>query len=639
MLRSELMQLSSTLLSLNLYGNNFSEALFPESNFPNSDSTPDASDNTEPQSEQPKSTDMAGDNQNRPVEWNLDTTWPRLEILEVHYPSCSIPPAKRRYWVHIHTIPPTFGLLPRSLTRYVWAADDKVTTRFADVRNLNMLPPGLLTLLLPTRTVTLEGMMTLPKSITNVGYILNNDAQSAHKRSSLQLLETHSFEGFTPFPDIDPNIEHEIQFSSILTTIRLGATVLKLPAISDLPVGLTSLTILNDGFILDHQAISTLPRALKYLSVNAIDWADLKMDNWPAPLHTIQVTQMLGFGYYYFSMLPRTLTSLLCQPPRTGAQVATLSTFGDPTLLQSIGLQYLALEQEQWLAQKAQLLCIEGGEAYIKRVEAGDLYGLPLGLTELSIASKSFEHVQYLFPPLIRRQIVRFADISEDEDFERFPPNDALEVYFDELSVMSDASTGDSTDFALYRSKLKSIAIEKVYSPISRNPDMGLLVQCLPRSLTRLALYSNPISTSELEFFPNTLTDLLLRKCSFVEDDWVEMLPRSLVKLDLPHNATISGDCIHQLPPKLASLKASFNTVSITQARDFPPQLESLFEEGRSSILYVLRNICRPFWRIREYSDDYLTREIEKSLLLEATTTQAIDDIDSRVIARYDIVK
>ena len=633
-LRSELKKLPSTLLSLHLHGYHFLDALFPDSNLPNSESTPDASKNIEPQSEQPKSIDMNDDNQNRSIEWNLDTTWPCLERFEV---------ADSRYGLdtfNLHqswktTLTPTFyASLPRSLTSFGLRAHFWSQTT---LDNLTSLPPGLLVLQLPQRSISPTGLLTLPKSITNIGYCLNREAilTLGQNPSILPSLQDFSCQGNLDSKEL---IQHELMFSSTLTTLELGDRVEKFPQIAQLPPCLTRLILLQKDYCIDHQGVSALPRSLTNLKVTAIDWKDVKTNQWPAALQTLHIKSLLGFGYKYFSALPRALTTFVYEPTWM-AMTVQLSTSDDPTLLLSIGRECLALEQEQWMIQKARLLrMFEGSSAYINRVESGELYGLPLGLMKLSLEPTTTTPLNYLLPPLIRRQNARFATICDNKYFERFPPSDTLCVHITELDVANERL--QPSDTAMYRSGLNNLTIENASTTLTSAPGW-LLLQCLPPSLTRFGLLSSvgsPIGTSELKYFPNTLTDLRLSSCNFAGDDWVEMLPRSLVKLELPRNTLISGAWIHKLPPKLLSIAASFNAVSITQARGFPPLLDCIYDKSENTCLDALMELCRPFWRIREYSDDYLTSEIAKALESESTPPiKTIFDIDPRVSARFNL--
>ena len=640
-LRSELKKLPSTLLSLHLLGNNILEVLFPDSNLPNSESTSDASDNSKSQSEHPQSTNMDAENQIHSIEWNLDTTWPRLERLDLEDTRSGL----KSFNLHQSwktTLTPTFyASLPRSLTSFGLRAHFWSQT---SLDNLTSLPPGLLVLQLPQRSISPTGVLTLPKSITHIGYCLNREAilTLGQNPSILPSLQDFSCQGNL---DSKAPIQHELMFSSTLTTLELGSSAEEFPDPTQLPPCLTRLKLLKNDYCIDHQGVSALPRSLTYLNVTAIDWKDVKMNQWPASLQTLFTHRLLGFGYKYFSILPRALKAFTYQPD-WNATNEQLSTAGDPTLLQSIGRECLALEQEQWVIQKARLLrTFERSSTYINRVESGELYGLPLGLTKLSTSSKSFEHVQYLFPPLIRRQAVRFAAVCDNQCFECFSPSDTLEIHIRYLGVRSETDTditmaAEPSDTALYRSGLKSLTFVKVSTTLTRAPGW-LLLQCLPPSLTRFDLFHStdcPIGASELKYFPNTLTDLTLRHCNFVEDDWVEMLPRNLTKLDLPRDTPISGAWIHKLPPKLLSIEASFNAVSVAQARGFPPHLDTIYDKTSNTLIDALVELCRPFWRIREYSDDYLTSEIAKALESESTPPiKTIFDVDPRVSARCNL--
>lgn len=628
MMHHQLKMLSSHLTSLEIHGTSVFEAFFPKPKAHLQTLPPTDSDGTEPPSKRAKSVEVADDNQLHAIQWNWDSTWPHLKQLTIS-----------SFWSS-HVDSSSMSLLPRSLTllrlksnAVYLKADHK--PMFED---LSGLPPGLVTLDLLARMIGPQCLPTLPKSLTDLGESLHSDAISY----------------LVSFPEILPLLNLALSYKEVsdcLSLIQPGQrfpdSIVKLPLLDRdvnlksfcalLPSKLTSLSLLEQHG-LNHQVIAAFPRTLLKLDLAKIDWIDLRMEDWPPSLLELRLDSILCNRV---SLLPRSLTTLSASIKRSEAPTAE-----EMTLLKSNGRLCLAMERDRWTLQKSTLLSRFGAgrcDPYIARVEDGELLGLPLGLTLF------YSKLQFLLPPLIRRG--RLTSIDDPTSLDGLPPCEDFHAQIDlpYLSKHLPAKTFDPTTTSLYNSNIVSCALHSM-SPLAHSLiPVPLALGSLPRGLARLSLASIGLNAEDLQYLPPQLASLeFSRHCRInapESDGWVELLPRSLIRLILPAATKLGGECIPKLPPKLTQLEAVFRRVNVAQARVFPPNLSLITPPagGRGPFINymdVLEDICRPFWRIREYSDDYLTSERAKiSPLNEMRRSGYTDDIDSRTHRRFFVVE
>lgn len=168
-----------------------------------------------------------------------------------------------------------------------------------------------------------------------------------------------------------------------------------------------------------------------------------------------------------------------------------------------------------------------------------------------------------------------------------------------------------------------------------RTPGLNCSVfEYLPRSLRKLKVDGpSHVYATELASLPSNLETLNFRfPLADPFEPWT--LPRSLTSLQV--GTPILGTDLAHLPPKLVKLSAPCYSVTLAQARQVPPGLHTLklllceerqaAEEGgflHSLAWRILCSLCRPFWRIREYSEAYLLSEIDIATL-EADSCQSV---------------
>ena len=535
MLRSELKQLSSTLISLQITGLGVFEAIFLQRNSHNNLPASEDATATEPFQKRSKSTVSDDSNQPHAMMWHLDTTWPRLERFTL------------RDDLSLGLDPYIFALLPRSLILF------HCTVRAPFVlENLSGLPSTLQDLVLPPASIGSTGLRTLPKSITTLGRSLRIAAQLdlANSPSILPLLRQMTWS--EKFSKLVSSEATEPNFLESLTALTIPWSVKLCPAMSQLPSKLTTLNIFPDGFTFFHQDIATLPRTLETLFVDCINCEDLQMNDFPPHLRELEFNNIVEIVYHHFSLLPRTLTTIIGL-----AHLPAAEDFEDELQeLKDIGRQSLALDQERWSTAKSKLF--KSGarrEAYIARVEDGQLFGLPLGLTESCLEDKAS---RFLLPPLIASHLINEVALLDRSALSCAPPTKAFHAIIEDLGAthpeLYDHYQVFPPETSLYRSEIASLQINIVSTNVQ---DQQVLFRCLPPTLTLLVLNSYlSISANELQFLPTTLVSLKFQACALEDcaDNWLGMLPRKLTTLHLPREALIRGDWLLHLPQTLIEL-------------------------------------------------------------------------------------
>ena len=641
MLRSEFQKLSSNLTSLHLRGRSVVEALFPNrklNNPSNTDLPTGESELIEPASKRCKPMENDENNQTHLFMWNLDTTWPCLVSLSLQGD------------ISYQLDSSVFSLLPRSLLEL------NFQSRFsqAALEDLSGLPSGLRAILFRSGTIDLCGLLTLPKSITCVCNSLSPRALHAVVACPEILpllarlpraLKNRDGERSDPLASLKPGtrlpeaIQHTFAENPDMNLL-----------LTQLPSRLCGLTIYGPS--LNHELVAALPRTLTLLQVGNIDWTGLDLTLWPPNLQRLYLGAWPDFNYHSFSLLPRSLVKLefcLNYAPTSEEALEV-----DTTLLEEIGRKCLAADQDRWMVEKLKLKNMYGkrSEPYIARIEAGELYGLPVSLTFLLDKTPYHCLPKHLLPPLIPTYHYSWKLVLNDpQAFNYLPLSDDFIIHIGRNHDFP-PPTGITEQMQSYeQSALRTAELLKLR--IYHTRTHLNVVEYLPTTLTYLTLHGCEFSINMLRHLPPLLKTLEFRHCQVITPrgeavvyDWVESLPRSLITLRLTSSAPIHGKEILKLPPKLETLRAAFDNLEFSHARHFPPNMRKItipthffheFEMAGCRMLHELQSLCRPFWRIREYTDDYLLTELSKVTIphrWEGPPPPAVTDIDSRTTCR-----
>ena len=632
-LRSELKKLPSSLKSLEITCQGIAHVFFgaPSSNESIDNDSADSDDEALPP-KRSKLTETISD-QLHLEQWNLDATWPHMERLVIGYSRFSNYKAEPLQ-------ASLFGLLPRSLTAFT--CGNAIT---GDINAyLSALPSGLLTLDLPERTIAEEdGLMVLPKSLSNLGHSLGYDAIEALIKSPNILPNLIEFPcDFQEYEELVTDI-HDGELIWPHNVLHLTLYYSGVNIFTHLPSNLISLDYVGQGPLvaLLPEHVAGLPRTLQKLELTHIQWSGINVDDWPPNLTHLSAQSATEFGAHCFSLLPRSLKifklhNLEELTPGEVEEIENIRSSQTTEDLEAIGLEALEREFERWQNERARLRirsCTFTCSAYIYRVESGQLLGLPLSLTEFDIASDPAKYPQrFVLPPnmdlcdldldlWMLETPQTFAKITLDDptSLEYFPPTDSIDLTIN-LSSNADAFLDKlPSKSALYRSHFLSL--------LATFDTPGLKRSCLeyvPRWLKVLGVAGlKHLYNSELQYLPSKLTKLKL-DCPLAGplEAWTHMLPKTLTSLHA--NTVIMGSDIIHLPPKLTYIWAKFYSVSLSQIRQLPSELTTLVlgrcdertKAAPKDMLHelswnVLLNLCRPFWRVREYSESYLKSEIE----------------------------
>ena len=566
--------------------------------------------------------------------WNLNTSFPKLERLDV-----------KGQLGHTNFGPSIFSMLPRSLTWFDFPH------RLAEgaTNDLSVLPRRLQTLLLVEWSIGVSGLMTLPKSITDIRFGLNLRALSA-LLARPQIL-----------PQILPRLcrlpaVHRLQNAPWPASLReMELDTINEDTLSRHLPELTRLEIFADTGAFRSEYVARLPRTLTELDLWAVDWEGVMTAHWPPSLTRMISENGNSLSPRHFSLLPRSLTELL-QPDDfdKDSDEDSADSFNDGWNEESdeesdqaisrgellaIGRGSLLIDRKSWKKEKRRLktphFVALGSKAYIKRVEKGELFGLPLGLTTFSSDHNSLKLHQYVLPPNIRQTRV-VADLNDRNALDHLPPSDSLHLRL-KLSAPKLDSPIRHEQSALYRSNVKHLDLTL------RSPEVDHPLHYLPRSLQTLK-FQGPAAicnTNLADLPPNLVTLNIDCELTHSAKPWVDLLPGTLTSLG--GYLHVYGSEIIYLPPRLTHLRASMCNVTLVQARQLPRQLRTLDagcgdrSDGDRGLLNedswkVLQRLCRPFWRIHEYSNEYLTSELRCAHL---PNYAELADVDRRTERRY----
>ena len=568
--------------------------------------------------------------------WNLELTWPHLERLEL---SDSIP-SKMTRW----DSPPgcfgssVFAMLPRSLT---WFGFHYAFT-YECLMDLSALPNGLLTLRLPNDSINRIGLKTLPKSLTDLHHTLDKDEGLPlllRKPSLLPNLKEFPFD----WERSETRCWREVYEEDYSWPENISSMILSHDdcpmEFEKLPSKLTSLTVLGGEFDrpLTFENLAGLPRYLTSLELREIEWEGMNVKEWPSSLTKLTITSSCQFGAHCFQYLPRTLKEFETRKLRNGydddeedLDEDLESICNDIDCLRTIGIDSLSLDEELWSAEKQRLLA-DGRQTYVQEIEDGGLFGLPLSLTKLTLASPSYPLTQTLLMPPHIHEIAGDAlkfQVDDSTLFGAFDHIPAVSLHVELLSS-EDEEVPPSVS-ALFMSNISSLSVT---SHLEIYP-----LRYLPRGLRHLKWQSELIE--DLDDLPPQLESLEL-KSQITQDSWVSHLPRTITSLTT--SATIDGDDIQHLPPGLVSINAHFGQVTAAQLRQLPRTLCSFNDkldpkeplEASIAIHELIdhtNSAFRPFWRIWEVDEKRTQQLLQLSNEIEHPQS---NDVDQRTVLRW----
>ena len=617
--RQELEQLHSGLKYLQIYATNVLDAMFPPSKSTNS--VP-ADDEPLP-SKRPKTQDSDQATPHHTL-WDLNHTWPSLEHLELGHGQHFSTPSS---WDD----PRTLALMPRNLT-FLGLPDSQLRPV------LELMPPNLTTFRVWPQSLLPEDLRQLPKTITDLHHSVSDDGLLLLSRDrdlfphySYPPLHARATDFLRPILEGTltwPHTIKELTGDSSQRDFGSGAFVCT-AALKPLP----SNWRFNNSIKPAYVTPASLPRGLTSLSVADIEWNDIDVSTWPSTLTTLSVTESSHtFNIGCLHLLPRQLKHCTIVKDDYKPSLQPFIPSYDLDTLCDIGQRSLATDplwpsmKQEILTHRSSSVPLEALESYLKSIESGQLFGLPLALTSLQMPILAT--TKLLLPPRVSNLVqVQYREEADYSPFctlllESLPPTTS--AHFEMLGAYGVAvkpCQATALHDALSISRLTSITIDDPNLQVGKD-----LFQNLPRTLTFLSLSSSPkpgIDPERLQLLPNLKgLELQANILENVFDSWVQYLPRTLETLRAPR-MLIVGHHIKDLPPNLNSLCSSFFEVSLPQVLHFPRTL-SFLQQNRcgghdtTSLHHCLTDRAwdwlvftySPFWRIWEAGLHGMTVEL-----------------------------
>ena len=620
--RQELEQLHSGLKYLQIFAYNAMEAMLPPFDLINApaNAEPPVVDDEEPAPSKRTKTHDSDQATTHQTLWDLNHTWPTLEHLEIA--------SHRNHSYSGNTLfcynTRTLALLPRSLTFF--------SLQCARLRPLlELMPPNLATFRVCHQSLLPEDLYQLPKTITDLGTSVSEDGLIllARERDLLPRLQA-----FTPMNShstnfLRPILEGSLPWPSFikeLTGVFVVSSTYK-PLPPDWRFQNWDTAYVTPG---------SLPRGLTSLSVSEIEWKDIDASTWPSTLTNLSLIHSHSFTIECLHMLPRQLKHCaIGTHQQTTYQPIHPYDFD---LLCELGRNSVATDplwpslKHEIMAYRSASVTLEALESYIKSIESGRLFGLPLTLTSLQLPHLLLPTTaKLLLPPRVSRVI---HDLHNDESpqcahlsallLESLPP--MTSAYFEinyKYGVSVNSLQNTLLSDTLSPSRLSSLKLSGPDFRVSED-----LFRNLPQTITFLSLTPhdyNGIDPEHLQLqsLPNLKSlELGANILKNPLDPWVHYLPRTLEKLHTPFMILI-GHHVKDLPPNLTSLYCSFFELSLPQILDLPLKLSSLqinHADGHkttssrhaltSKALYMLIWTYKPFWRTREAGLHGMTVEL-----------------------------
>lgn len=622
-LRSELKKLSSSLKLLRLRAEDLPFAFFPE--VEQGEDAEDSDESSEPsEDEHPlkrsKTTETADSERLHLEMWNLDTTFPQLERLELGLADFS---ENASYPGRVGFV--IFSLLPRSLTFFEFPYEF-VSGKLSD---FSALPPGLKTFRVSSGGINGEQLHYLPKTLTDIGYSLDPEEALCELVRDPQILPNLAHFPSKLEPDesgyaaMSTFMEEEVPWPLSMSELSLLDYDLE-TLWTRLPRNLTSLKTEGENQPLDSALVAVLPRSLTLLHLQDVEWKGIDVSSWPSSLTQLMVLNGSNFGPHRFHLLPRSLTSLDVGHYSIRLDSDAPKLILDLAALHTAGRDSLAQEMDHWSVLKKRLMApqfraLGDVDAYIKDVELGALFGLPLTLATLKLRNMLCPlDVKLLLPPNARVLEFSAANPRVDDSnlFHAFAPSFSSHLRATVLGPapdQRDPKTGlglaSPSLCALHTSNITSLEVSFKSSVFER---CGF--QYLPPGLQHLN-FKGPavIHLDELKALPSNLKSLTIDfPFSTPKQPWTHLLPRSLTQLDT--EGVLFGSDFKDLPPLLEDLRANIVKATLEHAR-LPRNLRTLelvaddwTPDSPGELSYqdwnALIKSFRPFWRIREATQD-----------------------------------
>ena len=524
--------------------------------------------------------------------------------------------------------------LPRSLTHlelsggFVFHCYDDADAY--DLANLNVIfPPRLKTLLLPSCSLHSDMVECLPATLTDIGSSLSEEALMLYLRqpSLLPNLRTVNFTEILDQEAIPTEWFEELDaWPTFMTSMTIRDCIEQFfTGKKELPSRLSSLSLISlvEPCMCEAWIDLLMPLPITYLDIAIIDWTGtlshgsaIESWMWPPTLQILRLNPR-NFDTAWLYKLPRALTQLDCSSNYGCAEVKK-PKFNLPLLLENGVSALNGPDKELWQSIRREILRKSGTpdemlaiETYLKDVESGRLFGLPLTLKTMNLDDSM------AVPSTLTTMILppRLTDLGIHN---RYPPKNMFELRNSDLEWLHDEDENSHVDEANPpMSALHSAFNLKSYTGVFGSTDSLHSLKSLPRQLETLyfTVYVESENTSQhwqqcafFDLLPTTLTKLRLtfKEVSSTKLERPEILPRTLTELET--SLSIEGRDFALLPPGLLYLYVSINHVSIDDLLSLPRHLRRLEYKNRPrrsrsndlpfEHLEELLCCCRPYYRI-----------------------------------------
>lgn len=635
-LRKELKQLNGDLKELEIIAPGVCLALFGGSSKKAVVDTGDSDDMEQPKAAKRLKHQETADDRDHEEIWNLDVTWSCMERLTFGGDDYGLPPC-------------IFALLPRSLL-YLHINVSNADT----IANLSTLPPKLQTLHIPCVINSSKAIATLPRSITDIGSSIDEETLlKLAKRPSLLPNLAH----FPWEQDEDANGELKEwifdeggKWPQSILSLRFAETGPGDIFGTKLPQALQSLSITASyaDYEIDHTYLqNNIPKSLTELQVDKIDFSQIDASMWPSGLIKLSLNDG-KFDLQWFHKLPRSLTtfSSSVDEPYETREHDDVPPFELDVALENGRTSLATLDHDLWQSIKTDLVKkSKNGDdtaAYIKAIESGRLFGLPLTLTSLNLGMTLHrESYTLLMPPrLVTHELHTGKRFTSPQFFELLPPSLRTMQFADSYSehskkVWEAFSTKELADSGIYRAS----NLHTLYLDVDFGSDLvGSIFKYLPRTLKRLRVNTKSrVTAEEVADLPPTLTTLFLAlKKMKVPQAWAYALPKSLT--DLTSKICIAGNEFAVLPPNLRAIHIDAYDVTVDHLLSLPKHLSQVVinimkttatndADGfiRDHQIAGLLNAFSPFWLIHDASPEVIQFEIALSTKAR-NDERALDD-------------
>lgn len=561
---------------------------------------------------------------------------------------------------HDRWSPSTFARLPRHLSSFSCWVIGNINDP-ASVEHFKALPPNL-TSFSTEMQFPATVLDILPSSLTYLSPDALGMAEAVYLAKN-----PHILPNLVEFPCVTSSFDHGLPsvLDRMLTLLggRLPDNMSSVEAYDIAPERIFAalsknvLFLLTTGtsspFHLTDQLIRTsLPKSLTTLKVGSINWDGVSSNIWPSTLITLTIFNDSAAGPAQFHRLPRSLLYLtinvelsLQEPSIKGM------TPEEEAQLFSLGQASLAgPEKESWSVAKQALLGRRidpwnAAEDYIAHVEKGGLYGLPLGLLELTLSCYAGNIPnEVLLPPHLHTLYLYYERplIHSDNFFRLLPPS---------LTRTIVPSLAKPSTWKVFQAD-KDSSIASTLRDSTRITDLSWMCKedispytaFLPRSLRTLdASSQQTLSEAQLADLPPKLESLHVKLKALPADpgQWLSALPRGLLylRVSMPHGTWFDGKYVQFLPPRLETLIFCVRNLTLAQfwslprtlchvANDRPKRtMQALSRDDNTGIcIFEVKTILGAFWKIRTAPDALaqLVLKRGKGLLKPIPRTKAL---------------